>query len=211
LKEADRAAKGADAQRAAESKARWRAAHDMAELKKYGETQALIADHLDVSQSTVSDYLRVHSEFYHARGKTHFSDALKEVRGGTWGHTPVTTTKRAEIAADYLQDRDVWKAPEVRKAIDRNVRKDIREESRPNRPSLNGGTKVTVISGGIWHKLRAQMVNCEEAIKESLREMKRSGMPNTQAGALIKQARRLAAAADRLEEWLSTTAIGKAG
>jgi hypothetical protein len=211
LAEASRLEEGMKASGQQLNAARWRLAQDMTQLSELGDTQRVIAEELGVSKDTVSLYTRVWAEYgsvYARRQSLDFGECLKEIRGG-WGHEPITPEKRAERAAGYLRDREVWKDPNVQDVMRAQVRKDIREESRPSPPKDMGGTKLTVVSGTYWQLMLAKMADCTRAIREGMREMDRSGIPNQQAGMLIRQARDLAAAAQEFEGLVTDTAIGR--
>jgi hypothetical protein len=212
LAEASRLEEGIKASGQQLNAARWRLAEDMGQLYELGETQTAIRTELGVSQSTVSRYLKIWQEYggYSARNRPDFGDALKEIRGGDWDHDPVTPEKRAERAAGYLRDRDVWRDDSVQEVMRAQVRKDIREQSRPSAPKATaGGTNLTVITRTYWEITLAKMIEASRVIRESIGELDRSGMPNVQSGAIIRQARTLAAAAQELEHRLSETAVGR--
>jgi hypothetical protein len=205
LQEADQLESGVGRLRAQVSAARWRATRDIVKLRELGETQRAIGQGVGLGHATVGRYLQVWDRFGSVRSQTDFGECLKELRGGDWGHDHVSSAKRTELVAKYLKDREVWKAPEVKAAIRSNVHKDGREAGT----TVFTAAPVTRIEPGDWRWLLAQMRNCEDAIRDGMTKIRRGGMPARHAGELIKQSRRLVAAAGKLEEQLSETAVGK--
>jgi hypothetical protein len=213
LREADVGESGIEKAKESVSRARWRAARRMAELHDQGDSQRTIAAELRMNDRTVGRYIRVWEDYGQtsAAARPHFSNALEEVRGG-WGHDGAkTTAKKVELAAQYLKDREVWKAPEVQKAVRSGVNRDVYAEGRErtaNVPRAHSGTNISVLSGGYWQKFSAQLVNCDDAVKDALRELRRSGMPSAKGGEIIKRLRALSADVEKLEVQLSEKAIG---
>jgi hypothetical protein len=209
LAEASQLEQGIEISRAAVNAARWRAAEDMSQLYDLGESQREIAEALGVGKTTLSQYLRVwETNSGHARVQSlDFGECLKEIRGG-WGHEPASTAKRAEATVNYLSDREIWKDPDVQKVMRKQVYRDVREESRPA-PPKDTTTKLTVITGSYWNVTLAKLKECTDLLREAVKELDRSGLPNVQSGALVRQTRALAGAAAKFEDRLTEDAIGR--
>lgn len=200
----------------------WEAAEAMYELAEtYGETQRAIAQELGCSHNTVRLYVMVWSGYARNQGKRpSFTDAMREARGGTWGHERQTPEAKARVVTKYLKDKEVADAPEVRKVQEQHVDRRLREEVRAANQASGTTTRTTkqrdqrrqsnVINAAFWFKCKSDLGIALRAVQEARTELARTGLPNRDAGQIIKSARALARACEQFVEDARDTGIGSA-
>ena len=201
--------------------ASWAAADAMRELYDMGETQTAIAAQLGCSQSVVSEYIRTATSYEVGKKKRPpFTEAQRAIRGGWGNDVPKSPEKRAALAAELLKDKHVSDNPIVRKVEDRNENRRLKQEAaewnrehgirtRTQRKHDLRAEYVT-INRSFWRGLLADARNLTRVLNDGVGELERTGMPNGEAGEIIKAARTLAKAADRFAETAAGHGIGKA-
>jgi hypothetical protein len=210
----------ADRNDAAAEAARWRAAKAMSELYDMGDTMRDIGAELGVAHNTVSRYIRVWEDYGTPQlpgpggtKKVSFSNALLGVRGPSGqGHTPITTAKRAEIAAELLGNVHVRQSKTVREVLRKHSAEDFTAEVRATTaPKFHSGTPPQVTNATLYREVLYDMQFSDRKLKEAMREIRKTGLPNKHSGDLIRAARTLAATCEQFEALMTDRGVGRAG
>lgn len=198
----------------------WKAAEAMAALADDGETQRAIGRELDCSESTVRNYLKVWGAYCSTHPRPSFSEAMIAVRGAQQQpHIPRTPERRAALAAELLKDKTVYEQPVVRKAVDRHVDRELRqaaaafnrEHKIPTRTERNREQRrlSVVVNRMFWRDLLFELGKLNRMLGEANGEFERTGLPEGQAGDIIRAVRNLSKAADRFATTATARAVGK--
>ena len=197
------------------SEARWTAAERMAELAKT-MTYRDIAAAVGVSDTTVTRYVKCVYVVEKAASvrKQLFSDVLKGIRGG-WDNEPRSVEGKAKVVAEYVKNPDVFADPAVIAAVSTAQRNHSASKLPPKpvhaKPAPAGLLAAQAHQrADYWTKLAWQLDACTKALDAAVTEMRRSGLPDRGGGELIRQLRRLTAAAGKAETVLTQTGIGEA-
>jgi len=202
--------------------ASWEAAEAMAELANRGQTQRQIAERVGCSQPIVSWSIRAVVDNPVINNRPPFQEAVAAIRGernhGT--RVPKAPEKRAELAAELLKDKAVADAPQVRQVQERHADRRLRAEAAAANRAAGIPTRTeearedrrtsTLENKIFWRDVVAKMQNATRALNEAATELERSGLPRSGSGEIIRAARTLARAAERLAENAAEAGIGRA-
>lgn len=205
----------------------WAAAEAMAKLAEQGQSQRVIAAELKCSQETVRTYIRIWNDHARSQVKPTFSEALGQVRdySAEWAArkakaqaVPTAPEERAALAAELLKDKDVYEAPAVKQAVDRQVDRQLkqavaewnRETGKPTRTeeTHDRRRRSVLVNRVFWRDFLYDLQKLNRLLNEATAELDRTGLPDGQAGDIIKAARNVRKAADQFTAAASEHAIG---
>ena len=199
----------------------WQAAEAMAKLLDDGDSQNTIAKGMGCDQKTVSRYVAVWRQAVGLTPRPSFSEAMSQVRGDrTTEYVPVTPEKRAELVAKLLNDKAIADAPIVREVQARHTDRRLRQEAAEFNAEYDIPTRTETAREGrlvstaqndlFWQQTTMTMRGATRAVNDAHSEIERTGLPRSNSGDLIKEARALGRAAKRLEESATEAALGNA-
>ena len=196
----------------------WIAAEAMSALADEGETQTSIAAELGCSQTTVSIYVRAWVYYRGNKERPSFTEASATFRSQQQPHIPKTPEKRALLAAELLKDKQVYEQPEVRKAVDRHVDRELRQAAAAANRDSGAPTRTeqtrdrrrlsVMVNRTFWRDLLWAIDKASGLLNEAAGELERTGLPEGQSGEIIRAARNLSKAAERFGEAAGEHAIG---
>lgn len=200
----------------------WKAAEAMAALQDQGEPQRAIAAELGCSKSLVGYYLQVWAVHRGGQPRPAFSEAMAAIRdrSGDERTIPKTPERRAELAAELLKDKAIFEQPVVRKEVRRHVDREIRQAAREWNQDHDIPTRTEeardkrrlypVMNRVFWRDLLWALEKAAKLLNDAAGELERTGLPEEHAGAVIKAARSVGAAADRFGKTATARAVGSA-